>query len=71
VLAVFQGHDHPGGYTLINGIHYYTLRAVIEGSGEANNAYAVAEISPAGDIVVTGYRRALSMALPGHAPAIG
>jgi hypothetical protein len=63
VLAVFQGHDHPGGYTLINGIHYYTLRAVIEGSGEANNAYAVVEVNPELDLVVTGYRRAVSQTL--------
>lgn len=60
VLAVFQGHDHPGAYTLINGIHYYTLRAVIEGSGPENNAYAVVEVLPSLEIVVTGYRRALS-----------
>lgn len=64
VLAVFQGHEHPGGYTLINGIHYYTLRAVIEGSGEANNAFAVVDISPSLDLTVTGYLRAVSQQLP-------
>jgi hypothetical protein len=63
VLAVFQGHDHPGFHTLINSIHYYTLRAVIEGSGEANNAFAVVEASPSGDLTVTGYYRAASMKL--------
>ncbi len=64
VLAVFQGHHHPDGYSLINGIHYYTLRAVIEGSGEANNAYALFDVSQTLDISVTGYRRAVSAVLP-------
>lgn len=64
VLAVFQGHEHPGGYTLINGIHYYTLRAVIEGTGEANNAFAVVDVSPDLDLTVTGYLRAVSLKLP-------
>jgi len=68
VLAVFQGHDHPGGYTLINGIHYYTLRAVIEGSGAANNAYAVVDVGAGLGITVTGYRRAVTMALAHGGP---
>ena len=45
----------------MNGIHYYTLRAIIEGSGEANNAYAVVEVGANLDITVTGYRRAVSL----------
>jgi hypothetical protein len=64
VLAVFQGHDHPGFYTLINGIHYYTLRAVVEGPGFENNAYAVVEVRPDLNIAVTGYRRAVGLQLP-------
>ena len=64
VLAVFQGHDHPGGYTLINGIHYYTLRAVIEGTGEASNAYALVDVSANLGLTVTGYRRAVSANWP-------
>lgn len=63
VLAAFHGHDHRGGHSVINGIHYYTLIAVVEGSGEANNAYAVAEVTPDLNITITGYRRAVSMAL--------
>jgi hypothetical protein len=63
VLAVFQGHDHPGFYNSINGIHYYTLRAVIEGSGAENNAYAVVDVAPNLDISITGYRRARTMEL--------
>jgi len=63
VIAVFQGHEHPGAYSLIRGIHYYTLRAVIEGSGETNNAYAIVEITAGLDLVITGYRRAVGMKL--------
>ncbi len=60
VLAVFQGHDHSGGYRKINGIHYYTLKALVEGSGDQNNAYAIVEVDVDGDITVTGYRKAVS-----------
>jgi hypothetical protein len=67
VLAAFHGHDHKGGHRVINGVHYYTLIAVIEGSGETNNAYALAEVQPDLSIVITGYRRAVSMALPARA----
>jgi 3',5'-cyclic AMP phosphodiesterase CpdA len=64
VLAAFHGHDHKGGHRVINGIHYYTLIAVVEGSGEANNAYALAEVRPDLSVAITGYRRAVSIALP-------
>jgi hypothetical protein len=64
VLAVFMGHDHPGAYTLMNGIHYYTQKAVIEGSGETNNAYTTVSVDRALNITVTGYRMAVSKELP-------
>ena len=63
VLAVFQGHHHPGGYSHIAGIHYYTLKALVEGTGPENNSYAIAEVRPDGTITVTGYRRAESKQL--------
>lgn len=63
VLAVFHGHDHAGGHSALNGIHYYTLKAMVEGDGAENNAYAVVEVRPDHDIVVTGYRKAVSMEL--------
>ena len=63
VLAVFQGHDHKGAYSLINGIHYYTLKAIIEDSGPDNNAYAVVDVRPDLSLTVTGFRRAVSMEL--------
>jgi predicted phosphodiesterase len=64
VLAVFQGHHHVGGYNEIGGIHYYTLRAVVEGQGPENNSYAIVEVRPDGSLVVTGYRKAESRELP-------
>jgi predicted phosphodiesterase len=63
VLAVFQGHDHAGGYRLVNGIHYYTLKAVVDGSGAENNSYAVLEVHPDFNLTLTGYRRAVGMTL--------
>jgi len=63
VLAVFQGHNHAGHYSYIEGIHYYTLKAMVEGDGEENNSYAIVEIYDDYSITVTGYRRALSKIL--------
>ena len=60
VLAVFMGHDHSGAYNLVNGIHYYTQKAVVEGSGEAQNAYTIVTVDPLMNITVTGYRTAVS-----------
>jgi len=63
VAAVFQGHHHDGSYSQIEGIHYHTLKATVEGSGRQNNSYAVVEVRPGGDIIVTGYRKAVSREL--------
>ncbi|GMV95523.1 MAG: hypothetical protein AMXMBFR82_53010 [Candidatus Hydrogenedentota bacterium] len=63
VLGVFHGHHHAGDYSLINGIHYYTLKAVVEGSGPENSAYATVEIDGEGNMMVTGYRQAVSKEL--------
>ena len=62
VVAVFQGHDHTGGYNEIDGIHYYTLRAVVKGSGPENSGYAIVDVRDDG-ITITGYRRAVSREL--------
>lgn len=64
ILAAFHGHKHEGDHQEINGIHYFTHRAVVEGSGEENNAYSVVEVYRNGDIQITGYRRAETRALP-------
>jgi alkaline phosphatase len=57
VVAVFQGHSHQNEYREINGIHYTTLAAVVEGQGETNNAYAVADVFAAGSLRLEGFRR--------------
>lgn len=56
VLAVFQGHSHKNDLRDIGGIHYCTLVAMVEGSGEENNGYSIMEISSDGSIRLTGFR---------------
>ena len=63
VLAHFDGHNHGGGYNSIDGIHYYTLKAMVDGSGSENSSYAIVEVLPNKNIIVTGYRKALSKEL--------
>jgi predicted phosphodiesterase len=58
VVAVFQGHKHEGQYTFTDGIHFYTLRAMVDGSGQKNNSYAIVEIFPDFTLQITGYRKA-------------
>jgi len=60
VLATFDGHNHNGGHNIIEGIHHYTLKAVVDGSGSDNSSYAIVEILPDKNIIVTGYRKAVS-----------
>lgn len=57
VIAVFQGHDHGGGYRFLDGIHYCTLKAMVEGPGAANSAYALVEVFDDLRVAVTGFRR--------------
>ncbi len=63
VLAVFQGHNHKGNHSCIEGIHYYTLKGLVEGSGKENNSYAMVEVRKDHSIVVTGYRKAVGRTL--------
>ncbi|MHC4604996.1 MAG: metallophosphoesterase family protein, partial [Planctomycetota bacterium] len=63
VPAVFQGHQHSGGCSQIEGIHYYTLKAMVEGPGPENSSYAIVEVRPDRSITVTGYRKAVSKQL--------
>ncbi len=58
VRAVFQGHFHEGRIQTLAGIHYYTLKGLIEGRAPDSNAYAIVECMPDGSLTVTGYRRA-------------
>ena len=51
-VAYFSGHDHAGGYTQSNGVHFLTLPAMLE-STAAPNAYAIVEAWP-GRLVLGG-----------------
>ena len=57
VVAVFQGHNHVNDHKEIDGVHYCTLNAVVEGSGAPNSAYAVMEVWSDGAIRVRGFRK--------------
>jgi len=57
VQAVFQGHSHKNDHRVINGIHYTTLVAMVEGAGEENNGYSILKIQPNGALEVTGFRK--------------
>ena len=56
VLAVIQGHHHPGHHSQRAGIHYLTLNGMIEKSAPEHNSYAIVEVMPGGDILVEGFR---------------
>ena len=60
VRAVFTGHQHSGRIGESNGTTYYSLRATVLNSGEAENGYAIAQVYASGEIAVTGYRKAAS-----------
>jgi len=57
VMVVFQGHDHSGGHVKVGGIHYCTLRALVEGPWPDNNSYAVVTAEPSGGVNLKGFGR--------------
>jgi alkaline phosphatase len=57
ILAVFHGHSHKNDLKEINGIHYCTLVAMIEGSGAENNGYSLLDVFENGDLKLTGFLR--------------
>ena len=63
VLAVFQGHSHQNDLREINGIHYCTLAAMIEGTGAEQNAYALLSLFEDGLLKLEGFRRQSSYEL--------
>ncbi|UCF10125.1 MAG: metallophosphoesterase [Candidatus Bipolaricaulota bacterium] len=55
VIAVFQGHDHWGGYTMIDGIHYITFRSLMDRTGGVPPTWAQVTLDPvASTIEVSG-----------------
>ncbi|MBO7684479.1 MAG: metallophosphoesterase [Kiritimatiellae bacterium] len=61
VRAVVTGHQHDGGHSVVNGIPYYTLRAMVEGPAPEGNSYAEGAVWPSGAFTVTGWRKAESL----------
>ena len=55
VKAVIQGHDHSGLRSTINGIPYIVLRAMTEGSGLEQNAFAILTLSENGEVTLEGF----------------
>lgn len=56
VRAVFQGHSHKNALSDLGGIHYVTLRAMVEGSGATENGYSLLSLHPDGRIELEGER---------------
>jgi predicted phosphodiesterase len=57
VRAVFQGHSHQNDLQEIGGIHYCTLRAMVEGSGPENNGYSLLDVFDDGTLRVSGFAK--------------
>lgn len=57
VQLVLQGHSHANDYKDINGIHYCTLVAMIEGSGAENNGCSVMTLGSNGTIEISGFMK--------------
>lgn len=56
VLCVFQGHSHKNEYAHINGIHYCTLQAMVEGTGEESSGYSILNIFADKTLQLEGFR---------------
>jgi alkaline phosphatase len=63
VIAVFQGHSHRNDHNEINGVHYCTLRALVEGGGARSNGYAVVSVYRNGALRIQGFREQQSYRL--------
>lgn len=55
VVALLQGHHHSGHYSYRNGIHYWTMKAMIESEYPLHNSYAIVEIDGRGSITIEGF----------------
>lgn len=71
VQIVFQGHKHEGDYHQINGIHYITQKAMVDGSGAENSSYSIVELKHNGEITIEGYRKAVSHEIIPEAVELG
>lgn len=57
VVAVFQGHSHKNDLRTVDGIHYCTLVAMVEGGDPVDNGYSLLKVSSDGTVHLSGYRR--------------
>lgn len=57
VVAVLQGHKHDGAYARIEGIDYYTFKAMVEGKTADDNAYALVGLGPGRKVRIEGFGR--------------
>ena len=71
VRAVITGHQHKGSVRVLNGIVYYSLRALVCDSGEGANSFAEVAVYPSGAVTVTGWRNAVSLGAKGEFPGRG
>ena len=71
VRGVITGHQHRGGMCMLNGIPYYSLRALVCDSGEGANSFAEVAVYPSGAVTVTGWRSAVSRGAKGEFPDRG
>lgn len=64
VLAVFQGHSHANDLQEINGIHYCTMVAMVEGSGPEHNGYSRVQFHSDRTLTISGFRKQHSYQWP-------
>ena len=55
VQLVLQGHYHPGMKTVINGIPYIGLRAMVVGAGMGQNAFGICRLYGDGRVGLEGF----------------
>ena len=71
VKGVITGHQHKGAARVLNGIPYYSLRALVCDSGDGANSFAEVAVYPSGAFTVTGWRNAVSRGARGEFPERG
>jgi 3',5'-cyclic AMP phosphodiesterase CpdA len=55
VIAVFSGHDHGSDYSEIDGIHYFTIAAMVDHDEPTPLTWALVSVDPeAGTLIVDG-----------------
>jgi predicted phosphodiesterase len=57
VSAVVMGHSHGNAQTVIQGIPYLTLAALVEGSGLENSGYSTLSVFADGSVSLEGFRK--------------